>query len=124
MSLKKHSVCMYVVFALLVLFTFGVSVGYTADCVTSSGSKCTVSCSIGTATAVCSSNSRNCSTSCSDSSGNMQDNLIESLRIVAADYLDEEEARDLLMEYFSDVLNFHGDHTAHTEFGTITIDVD
>ena len=63
-----------------------------ASCKTSSGSKCVVTCSQGTASAVCSSNSKTCSTSCSDSSGNMERNLIRSIQIVSEGKISEWEA--------------------------------
>ena len=59
-----------------------------ASCNTSSGSTCTVACSEGTASAVCSSDSKTCSTSCSDSSGNLEKNLAESLLIVSEKSVD------------------------------------
>jgi hypothetical protein len=66
-----------------ILFVFGgIACAAAAECNTSSGSLCKVSCSTGTASAVCSSNSKTCSTSCSDSSGNMDEILARSMEEV------------------------------------------
>lgn len=93
MSLKKiflRAVFSASIVSLLAVYNNGVQA---ASCQTSSGSKCEVTCSQGTASAVCSSNSKNCSTSCSDSSGNMERNLIRSLQIVTEGRISEWEAQ-------------------------------
>lgn len=112
---------------LLMLLTAGASVGYAAECNTSSGSTCKVSCSTGTATATCNSNSKTCSTSCSDSSGNMEDTLVRSLQIVTEGGLDSYDARDLV-QYNIDIdhlFNYGGGtRQVDTYYGVITIDVD
>ena len=122
MLMKDHVLCFSAV--ALILATFGASAANAAKCNTSSGSTCTVSCSTGTATAVCSNNSKNCSLSCSDSEGNMELNLVRSLQIITDGQLDEYDARDLLYQYFDSVLQYFQGDSVDTIYGTITIDVD
>ena len=112
--------------AIFMLLFGGASMGYAAECKTSSGSECKVSCSTGTATATCSINSKICSTSCSDDEGNMEINLIRSIQIVTEGRVDREEAEYLLRGEVNAFDMFHyGDRTNHiqTYYGVIIINV-
>ena len=125
MSLKVST--LFTVEMLFVLLIAGASLGHAdAKCSTSSGSECKVTCSEGTASAVCSDNSKVCSTSCSDSSGNMERNLIRSLEIVTQGRLDSRDARYLLDGRLNvqRLWSRGGRHRVNAGGGTITIDVD
>ncbi len=109
---------------LIFLGTF--SVANSAECTTSSGSKCTVTCSAGTATATCSDSSKNCSTSCSDSSGNLEIDLIRSIQIVTNGRLDEYDTRSFVRNELDIRRLFEGRGRGEyrTYGGTIYIDID
>lgn len=101
-----------------------------ASCKTSSGSECSVSCSVGTASAVCAENSKSCSTSCSDSSGNLELNLARSVGIVTGGRVDEYSLREFFRYEFDVdrfIYNDGGDYIDGYQFGTdgaIIIDID
>jgi hypothetical protein len=123
MSLKLNTLVKSFAFFAIVI-NFGISEA--ADCKTSSGSQCTVTCSQGTATATCSSNSKNCSTSCSDSSGNMEINLSNSLNIVTDGQIGQYEARKLFQYELPirELQSYGGKKRFSAGYHTITVDVD
>lgn len=57
-----------------------IPLAYAAECKTSSGSTCKLTCSVGTLALVCSDQSTTCEGSCSDSSGKMERNIVRSLQ--------------------------------------------
>ncbi len=125
MSIKTNFVVYAIVLVVMGFASLGTSVD-AAECKTSSGSKCTVTCSTGTATAVCNSNSKNCSTSCSDSSGNMEEDVLRSLNIVTDNRASRYELERMIRsEIPLDRLRYDGGtRQFRANGGTITVDVD
>lgn len=85
-----------IIISILILSTVQISgPAHAAECSTSSGSTCKLTCSEGTASLVCSDESSACEASCSDSSGNFEFNVLRALQSVSDGRISDWEAREI-----------------------------